>query len=82
MANLKGKPNHPSVDAITIRLDAIGDTPIHAGSADPAMIANVVQSQLRSRGYLQDDGAVFVDMDQLLGQTEHEVRVREGASND
>ena len=59
----------PKVDAIGIRLDAVADILIHAGGADPAGIANVVQSQLRSRGYLQDDGTVFVDMDLLLGKT-------------
>ena len=60
---------HPAVDAIGIRLDAIPDTLIHAGGADPAAIANVVADQLHSRGYLQDDGTVFVDMDQLLERT-------------
>ena len=62
---------YPEFDAIGIRLDAIGDTLIHAGGADPAVIANVVTKQLRSRGYLQDDGAgtVVVDMDQILGKT-------------
>ena len=35
------------------------------------MIANVVTEQLRSRGYIQDDGTgtVIVDMDQILGKT-------------
>ena len=65
---------YPEVDAIGIRLDAIGDTLIHCNGADPAAIANVVTNQLRERGYLQgDDGAVFVDMDQILGAP-----VREG----
>ena len=57
----------PEVNAISIRLDSIPDTLIHAGGADPAAIGNVVTDQLRSRGYLQDDGAVFVDMEKLLG---------------
>ena len=66
----------PEVDAMGIRLDAVADIIlIHAGGADPAMIANVVTEQLRSRGYIQDDGTVFVDMDQILG-------VKVGASND
>ena len=65
---------YPEVDAIGIRLDAIGDTLINCGGADPAAIANVVTERLRERGYLQgDDGAVFVDMDQILGAP-----VREG----
>ena len=63
---------HPSVDAITIRLDATGDILIHAGGADPAMIANVVKTQLLEGGYLQDDGTVLVDMDKLLGETDKE----------
>ena len=59
---------HSAVDAISIRLDATGDMLIHhAGGADPARIANVVKTQLLERGYLQDDGTVVVDMDQLLG---------------
>ncbi len=58
---------HPSVDAITIRLDATGDILIHAGGADPAMIANIVKTQLLAGGYLQDDGTVLVDMEKLLG---------------
>ena len=58
---------HPSVDAITIRLDATGDMLIHAGGADPAMIANVVKAKLLEGGYLQDDGTVTVDMQKLLG---------------
>ena len=57
----------PEVDAISIRLASIPDTLIHAGGADPAAIGNVVTDQLHSRGYLQDDGAVFVDMEKLLG---------------
>ena len=62
---------YPEFDAICVSLDAIPDTLIHAWGADPAMIANVVSDQLRSRGYLQDDGAgtVVVDMDQILGKT-------------
>ena len=65
----------PEVDAISIRMDAVADILIHAGGADPAAIANVVADQLRSRGYMQDDGTVFVDMDQILG-------AKVGASND
>ena len=61
---------HPSVDAITIRLDATGDILVHAGGADPARIANVVKTQLLSGGYLQDDGTVIVDMEKLLGAPE------------
>ena len=57
----------PVVDAICVSLDAVPDTLIHAGGADPAAIANVIAKQLRSRGYLKEDGTVFVDMDQLLG---------------
>ena len=61
---------YPEVDAIGIRLDAIGDTLINCGGADPAAVANVVTERLRERGYLQnDDGAQFVDMDQLLQRT-------------
>ena len=59
----------PAVDAICVSLDAIPDTLIHAGGADPTAIANVIAKQLRSRGYMQDDGTVFVDMDQLLEKT-------------
>ena len=59
----------PQVDAINVRMDSIPDILVHAGGADPAAIANVVTEQLRSRGYIQDDGAVFVDMDQILGRT-------------
>ena len=60
---------YPEVDAVGIRLDAIGDTLINCGGADPAAVANVVTERLREKGYLQgDDGAQFVDMDQLLGQ--------------
>ena len=65
----------PEVDAISIRMDAVADILIHAGGADPAAIANVVADQLRSRGYMQDDGTVFVDMHQILG-------AKVGASND
>ena len=65
----------PEVDAISIRMDAVADILIHAGGADPAAIANVVADQLRSRGYMQDDGTVFVDMDQILG-------AKVGPSND
>ena len=57
----------PAVDAITIRLDATDDFLIHAGGADPAMIANVVKTQLLERGYLQDDRTVLVDMEKLIG---------------
>ena len=46
----------PVVDAICVSLDAVPDTLIHAGGADPAAIANVIAEQLRSRGYIQDDG--------------------------
>ena len=63
----------PAVDAICIRLPDVPDVLIHAGGANPAAIANVITDQLRSRGYIQDDGAVFVDMDQILGAP-----VREG----
>ena len=59
----------PQVDAIDVRMDSIPDILVHAGGADPAAIANVVTEQLRSRGYIQDDGTVFVDMDQILGKT-------------
>ena len=59
----------PQVDAINVRMDSIPDILVHAGGADPAAIANVVTEQLRSRGYIQDDGTVFVDMDQILGRT-------------
>ena len=58
----------PAVDAISVHLEAIGDTLIHAGGADPAAIANVVKSQLVNRGYLGDGGTVVVDMDKLLGE--------------
>ena len=58
---------HSGVDVISIRLDATGDILIHAGGADPALIANVVKTQLLERGYLQDDGTVLVDMERLLG---------------
>jgi hypothetical protein len=57
----------PEVDAISIRLDAVPDILIHAGGADPAMIANIVKTQLLAGGYLQDDGTVLVDMEKLLG---------------
>ena len=57
----------PVVDAICIRLPDIPDTLIHAGGANPVAIANVIGEQLASRGYMQDDGTKFVDMDQLLG---------------
>ena len=61
---------YPEVDAIGIRLDAIGDTLINCGGADPAAVANVVTERLREKGYLQGDGgAQFVDMDQLLQRT-------------
>ena len=61
---------YPEVDAVGIRLDAIGDTLINCGGADPAAVANVVTERLREKGYLQgDDGAQFVDMDQLLQRT-------------
>ena len=59
----------PQVDAINVRMDSIPDILVHAGVLNPAAIANVVTEQLRSRGYIQDDGAVFVDMDQILGRT-------------
>ena len=59
----------PQVDAINVRMDSIPDILVHAGGADPAAIANVVTEQLRSRGYIQDDGTVFVDVDQILGRT-------------
>ena len=60
---------YPEVDCIGIRLDCIGDTLVDLQGADPATVANVVTNQLRERGYLQgDDGAQFVDMDQLIGQ--------------
>ena len=61
----------PEVDAMGIRLDAVADIIlVHAGGGDPAAIGNVVADQLRSRGYLADDGTgtVVVDMDQLLGK--------------
>ena len=58
---------HPSVDAITIRLDTTGDILIHAGGADPAMVANIVTSQLLKGGYINNDGTVLVNMDKLLG---------------
>ncbi len=64
---------HPSVDAITIRLDATGDILIHAGGADPAAIANVVKSHLLEHGYLNDDGTVLIDMEKLLGTPGREV---------
>ena len=57
------------VEAIVIRLDATGDIFMPIGGLDPAMIANVIAEQLRSRGYMQDDGTVIVDMDQLLEKT-------------
>ena len=63
----------PEVEAMGIRLDAVDDIIlVHAGGgADPAAIGNVVADQLRSRGYLVDDGTgtVVVDMDQLLQKT-------------
>ena len=62
----------PEVDGMGIRLDAVDDIIfVHAGGADPAAIGNVVTDQLRSRGYLADDGTgtVVVDMDQLLQKT-------------
>ena len=62
----------PAVDAISVHLDAIGDTLIHAGGADPAAIANVVKSQLVSHGYLGDGGTVVVDMEKLLGAPDQE----------
>ena len=58
---------HPSVDAMSIRLNATGDILVHAGGADPARIANIVKDQLEAGGYLQDDGVTVVDMEQLLG---------------
>ena len=58
---------HPTVDAMSIRLDATGDILIHAGGADPAKIGNIVKDQLLAGGYLQDDGTMFVDMEKLLG---------------
>ena len=64
---------HPEVDCIGIRLDCIGDTLVDLQGADPATVANVVKSQLVSRGYLVDGGTVVVDMEQLLGAP-----VREG----
>ena len=61
---------YPEVDCIGIRLDVIGDTLVDLQGADPSTVANVVTEQLRTRGYLQgDDGAQFVDMDQLLQRT-------------
>ena len=58
---------YPEVDAIGIRLDAIGDTLIYTcGGADPALIANVVSQVLRERGYIKDDGSDVVDMKQLF----------------
>ena len=62
----------PEVDAISVHLDAISDTLIHAGGADPASIANVVKNQLRNRGYLGDGGTVVVDMEKLLGAPNQE----------
>ena len=41
---------YPEVDAIGIRLDAIGDTLINCGGADPAAVANVVTERLRRKG--------------------------------
>ena len=58
---------HPPVDAITIRLDTTRDILIHAGGADPAMVANIVTSQLLKGGYINNDGTVLVNMDKLLG---------------
>ena len=57
---------YPEVDAIGIRLDAIGDTLIYTSGADPALIANVVSQVLRERGYIKDDGSDVVDMKQLF----------------
>ena len=57
----------PQVDGICVSLDAVPDILIHAGGADPAAIANVIAKQLRSRGYVKDDGVTVVDMEQLLG---------------
>ena len=59
----------PEIEAMAIRLDATGDIFMPIGGLDPAMIANVVKSQLVNRGYLGDGGTVIVDMDQLLERT-------------
>ena len=57
---------YPEVDAIGIRLDAIGDTLIYTAGSSPSLIANVVNQVLRERGYLKDDGTDVVDMEQLF----------------
>ena len=57
------------VEAIAIRLDATGDIFMPIIGLDPALIANIIKTQLINRGYLKDDGTVFVDMDQLLEKT-------------
>ena len=56
------------VDAISIRTHGM-DNPIlmSARGADPALIANIVKTQLFDRGYLNDDGTVVVDMEKMLG---------------
>ena len=56
------------VEAIVIRLEATGDILMPIGGLDPTLIANVVKTQLLNRGYLNDDGAVIVDMEKLLGE--------------
>ena len=60
------------VEAIVIRLDATGDILIPIIGLDPALIANIIKTQLINRGYLKDAGTVIVDMDKLLGETDKE----------
>ena len=62
----------PEVEAIAIRLDATGDIFIPIDGLDPAVIANIVKTQLLNRGYLKEDGTVIVDMDKLLGAPDQE----------
>ena len=60
------------VEAIVIRLEATGDILIPIIGLDPALIANIIKTQLINRGYLKDAGTVIVDMDKLLGETDKE----------
>ena len=61
----------PMVDAICVSLDAESKDifMMPAGGADKVAIFNVATEQLRSRGYVKDDGTAIVDMDLLLGKS-------------
>ena len=61
----------PAVDVICVSLDAESKDifMMPAGGADKVAIFNVATEQLRSRGYVKDDGTAIVDMDLLLGKS-------------